>query len=196
MRWYDVNKRLPNRELERHMKMYPGSNEVQVICAVKGWKKSVALFWDGETFCDELSNICPVTHWMPMPALPDDCTNPYGTWLVFTEQSETDWRPDQIGVYDGYVDEIALALAGRATKSLFFRRWKAVEPWDGHKRDRTEICVYEAEVKRPEGCDRVEHYKEMLYGSDVQVSESKLKRTVTLRKPAKENVPVVDNPNS
>lgn len=194
MGWYNVNERLPDRELERYKKMHPGENAVGVICESKYWNVAVPMDWDGKEFKD-LGNVFPVTRWMPMPALPDDYTNPYGVWLVSTEQSDDDYRPKFIGVYDGYVDEIAFLIAGMATKSLLFRRWNdqwsgyavwhEYAPYVGCARDQVDICVYDAEKQRPDGCDLVAYYEKMLCGSNAQISESGMERFVTLRRSAK-----------
>lgn len=126
MVWYDVNDRLPSRELEMYRKMHRGENAVPVLCAVDKAKEPWAiksnqaelLLWDGEEFRCYHGNRYPVTHWMPISALPDDKTNLYGLWNVYSVGDEV----CHIVTYVGYADDIAFALSDKQGYCLQFRR--------------------------------------------------------------------------
>ena len=69
--WVSVEERLPDKELEDFKRKYPGENKMEVIVHIVGAKEPTVLKYDGECFADALTGEYHITHWMPLPALPD-----------------------------------------------------------------------------------------------------------------------------
>lgn len=57
-----------------------------------------------------------------MKPLDKNYINPFGIWQVSTEGDEEGKTIKILGVYTGFVDKIALALANKAYYSLLFKR--------------------------------------------------------------------------
>ena len=56
-----------------------------------------------------------------------DYQNPYGMWKVETEGDAEGRSMTQLGVYTGFIDEIALALADKCSYTLYFQLVKPKE---------------------------------------------------------------------
>lgn len=57
-----------------------------------------------------------------MKNINNDYLNPYGIWEVTTEADCEGWGVHKIGIYEGYLDEIALHLADKVYYSLTLKK--------------------------------------------------------------------------
>lgn len=91
----------------------------------------------------------------------------YGIWTVTTEGDCEGRSVTSLGTYEGFIDEIALKLAGRAYYGLRFNPAKQIE-----KEARPGTSV-QLSLGIDTGPDRVAYFKKMLAGRNVSVSEGK-----------------------
>ncbi len=106
----------------------------------------------------------------------------YGEWIVTTEGDVEGRSTQNLGVHEGYVDEIALSLANRSYYILNFRRTntkilKNVSP----TKDKTNIKV-EGMTDSSDRKYRVEEYKKFFAGRDIFVTECNYYASVTISK--------------
>lgn len=95
----------------------------------------------------------------------------YGIWTVTTEGDCEGRSVSNLGTYEGYIDEIALNLAGRALYGLRFEPAKQIEK---EARPGTSVQVslgYESGTWDLKGQSLVEYFKKMLAGRNVSVTK-------------------------
>lgn len=104
----------------------------------------------------------------------------YGTWTVTTEGDCEGRSTTQLGTFEGYLDEIALALAGKCYYSLNFRAAKDLAEVS---KPGTKVNVQldiDSGTWDMSGKDRVEFVRRMLAGRNVSVKEGQYYASVTL----------------
>ena len=102
--------------------------------------------------------------------------NPYGTWEVTTEGDCEGRSVKKLGIFTGYFDEIAFALARKCCYALNFDR---VEDTDDF--DKTPTCN-KVVVRIRDLKDNIPKYEQLLKERDVFVKKSNIYRSVTLYK--------------
>jgi hypothetical protein len=114
---------------------------------------------------------------IPMP-------NAYGFWKVTTEGDCEGRTTSQLGTYEGYLDDIAFALANRAMYGLRFTPLNPSELRNQHaKATKVEISLdIETGTWDMKGKERVEYFRQMLMGRDVYVKEGQYFACVELVK--------------
>ncbi len=103
--------------------------------------------------------------------------SPYGLWEVTTEEDVEGRKYKNLGTHEGYVDEIALALADRrGSWSLHFR---LVEPVPRpYEPKRSEIVI---SLDPESGVKTYEQYQEFFKGRNVKLVRSTLYQSVVLQ---------------
>lgn len=95
----------------------------------------------------------------------------YGIWTVTTEGDCEGRSVRNLGTYEGYIDEIALNLAGRAYYGLRFEPAKQIEK-EAKPGTSVQISLgIDTGTWDLKGPDRVAYFKKMLAGRNVSVSE-------------------------
>ena len=123
---------------------------------------------------------------------PEDYQNPYGYWHVTTEADVEGRITRDLGVFEGYLDEIAFRLASESFYSLQFTRFEFT--------DLNKFCIT-SKAKTVQvtldidsgtwdmtGPDRVDFVRKMLADRNVGVSEGKCYASVTLHRTAQDAV--------
>lgn len=112
---------------------------------------------------------------------PKDYTNPYGAWEVTTESDCSGMTTDHLGVFEGYVDDIAFALAEKCGYSLKFRKISTDIPIPTKTRDKINITLdIESKTWEMSQDERIKYFQKMLQGREVYVSEGSAYASVTL----------------
>ena len=72
-KWISVAERLPDKELAEFLNANPGEQGVDVVVFIEGAERSTSLMYDGNNFCEplDMTTTYRVTHWMPLPELPE-----------------------------------------------------------------------------------------------------------------------------
>ena len=70
-RWIPTSERLPDEELRAYKEKYPKEECIEVIVMIKGTTDTTTLYYDGKAFEDEYGRPFEVTHWMPLPDVPE-----------------------------------------------------------------------------------------------------------------------------
>lgn len=111
----------------------------------------------------------------------DDYKNPYGTWMVTTEGDCEGGSIKNLGVYQGYFDDIAFALADKCYYSLRFKKicTDVPKPTKAIKEVNISFDI-ESETWDMNSSERVQFVRSMLQGRDTHVFESNFSTSVTL----------------
>lgn len=111
----------------------------------------------------------------------DDYKNPYGTWMVTTEGDCEGRSTRNLGVYVGYIDEIAFALAEKCYYSLKFEKVCTDVPTPTKVLEKVDITLdINSKTWKLSPHDRVEFFRNMLQNRDVYVSEGSAYASVIL----------------
>lgn len=110
-----------------------------------------------------------------------DYKNPYGIWKVTTEGDCEGRSIRNLGVYQGYVDEIAFALADKCSYSLRFEKICTDVPKPTKAIEKVNISfAIESETWDMDSGERVQFVRSMLQGRGTHVFESNFATSVTL----------------
>ena len=119
----------------------------------------------------------------------DDYKNPYGIWQVATEGDCEGRSTRQLGIFQGYIDDIAFALAEKCYYSLRFKKISIDIPTPTKAIGEVSVTLdigSETWELTPE--QRVDFFRNMLYKREVFVSKNSEYASVTLCNPRIENV--------
>lgn len=112
-----------------------------------------------------------------------DYLNPYGTWRVTTEGDCEGKSTRDLGVYVGYIDDIAFALSEKCFYALEFTKVCADVPKPKTIRENVNVNLnIESKTWKMSSKERVLFFQNMLKGRDVHVSEGTSYASVTLSK--------------
>ena len=114
--------------------------------------------------------------------------NPYGKWVVTTEGDCEGRTTEHLGTFEGYLDDIAFALADKCFYTLEFKK---VEDEKLKRRPVAYVNVvlpiesgtWDGDMTRE---DRVKFFKNMLQGRDVKVTDGNFFSSVCLHQNDKE----------
>lgn len=118
----------------------------------------------------------------------------YGVWAVSTEgDCEGTSAPKDLGIHEGYIDEIAFALADKAMHELYFKKGEYPPPLDmTPKKKAVAVNLVGAfpELNLSDSALRAEVAQELFTreGRDVKVERSGSYRGIIL----KTNAPTID----
>ena len=118
----------------------------------------------------------------------EDYKNPYGIWKVTTEGDCEGRSTRQLGIFQGYIDDIAFALAEKCCYSLQFTKISIDIPTPTKAIGEVNVTLdigSETWKLTPE--QRVDFFRTMLYKREVFVSKSSEYASVTLCNPRIEN---------
>ena len=104
----------------------------------------------------------------------------YGTWTVTTEGDCEGRSVTQLGTFEGYIDEIAFALAGKCYYSLQFR---AAQDLAEVAKQGTKVSVsldIDSGTWDMSNKDRAEFFRRTLAGRNVSVKEGQYYASVIL----------------
>lgn len=112
-----------------------------------------------------------------------DYTNPYGTWQVTTEGDCEGRSTRNLGVYVGYLDDIAFALAEKCCYSLEFTKIDTEIPTPKKVLDQVNVVLnIDSKTWKLSVDDRVKYFQNMLHNRKVYVSRGSAYASVTLSK--------------
>lgn len=119
-----------------------------------------------------------------------DYTNPYGSWEVTTEGDCEGRSTRNLGVYIGYIDDIAFALADQCCYSLRFTRVSTDVPTPKIASGEVSVSLdIKSKTWDMSNADRVRHFRQLLCGrNDVTVSEGQYYASVILHRKNLEDV--------
>jgi hypothetical protein len=114
---------------------------------------------------------------IPMP-------NAHGFWKVTTEGDCEGRTTTNLGTYEGYLDDIAFALANKAMYGLRFTYVNPAELKGQHaKATKIQVSLdIETGTWDMKGKERVEYFRKMLMGRDVYIKEGQYYACVELVK--------------
>lgn len=118
----------------------------------------------------------------------------YGVWSVTTEGDEEGRTTKDLGIHEGYIDEIAFALADKAMYRLYFKKGHYPSALDMTPK-RKEVAVNLTDVFPQLDVSssplRVDNAQKIFNreGRDVKVKESPYYRSITLET----NMPTIDD---
>lgn len=102
----------------------------------------------------------------------DDYKSPYGTWIVTTEGDCEGRSTRNLGVYVGYIDEIAFALAEKCFYSLYFEKVCTDVPTPTKVLKEVNVTLdINSKTWKLSHNDRVKFFRNMLQNRDVYVSK-------------------------
>ena len=115
-----------------------------------------------------------------------DC---YGLWEVRTE-TDCEGRSTRIlGIFEGYLDEIAFALSEKCIYKLMFKKISAAIPKPSKIRQRVDVCLdIDSSTWEMSAEERVDFFSHMLANRDVQVNQSGQYAAVTLCRKSEEEI--------
>jgi hypothetical protein len=105
---------------------------------------------------------------------------PYGIWTVTTEGDCEGRSVSHLGTFEGYIDEIAFALAG---KSFYSLRFQPADDLEQIAKPGTKVSVsldIDSGTWDLHGVNRVDYFKKMLAGRNVSVVEGQYYASVIL----------------
>ena len=104
----------------------------------------------------------------------EDYKSVYGVWRVKAEEECTGVSNSNLGIYEGYIDEIAIVLARKPYRSLIFESVRSVnEP--KHISELSSINIkfdYKAGFQGMQNKEAVKVLNEIFKERDVEISES------------------------
>lgn len=109
---------------------------------------------------------------------------PYGVWGVKTEANFEGRGTIDLGVYQGYIDEIAFALADKQMYALHFTKFDLKLPIPKTTPEKVNVVldVESGLWAKDDDESLVEHFKQMLSTRDVDVETSCIYGAVTLKR--------------
>lgn len=114
--------------------------------------------------------------------VPDAYKSPYGIWTVTTEGDCEGKSVNNLGTFEGYIDEIAFALAGQAYYALQFRPARQLADPDFAKPGiKVNISLdIDSGTWDLHGKDRADFFRKLLAGRNVTVQEGQYFASVTI----------------
>lgn len=111
-----------------------------------------------------------------------DYTDPYGIWEVTTEGDEEGKSTKRLGVYIGYIDDIAFALADQCFYSLKFTKVCTDVPVPKVARESVNVCLdIKSKTWDMNARDRIQYFKQLLCGrNNVFVDDGQFYASVKL----------------
>ena len=117
----------------------------------------------------------------PMSEIKKGYDNVYGTWQVTTEGDVEGRSVKQLGIYTGYVDEIALHLSDRVYYSLTFKRSEDVGEY---VQKRNSVLVqFDIESGTWPICNsgNLDKIREIFSERDVEITDSNIYASFTIK---------------
>lgn len=113
-----------------------------------------------------------------------DYTNSYGTWKVTTEGDCEGKSTKNLGVYVGYLDDIAFALADQCFYSLRFTKVCTDIPIPKSAKEKVNVSLdIESNTWNMDEKERVEYFRRLLCGRDnVTITDGQFYASVTLHR--------------
>lgn len=113
-----------------------------------------------------------------------DYTNPYGTWEVTTEGDCEGRSTRNLGVYVGYLDDIAFALADKCCYSLRFTKICTDIPVPKSARENVSVSLdIQSKTWDMDEKDRVAYFRQLLCGrNNVSVTDGQFYASVILHR--------------
>lgn len=107
----------------------------------------------------------------------------YGLWEVSTEGDCEGKSIQRLGIFRGYLDKIAFALAEKAMYTLMFKRVDTKIPKPTRIRTQVDVCLdLNLWACGMTDDERVKYFSRLLEGRDVEVCHSQNYAAVTLKR--------------
>ena len=111
----------------------------------------------------------------------EDYKNPYGIWIVTTEGDCEGRSTRHLGVFQGYIDDIAFALAEKCCYSLEFEKVCTDIPVPKRALDEVNVTLdINPETWKLSPIDRIGFFRNMLQDRNTFVSKGSAYASVTL----------------